>query len=89
MRTDCENTVLVALGGNAILKYQEEGTAEEQLRNVRTSCRTLARLIKEGDHIAITHGNGPQVGDILLRNEMAKEVLPPCRWTPAGRRARG
>ena len=39
---------MVALGGNAILKYKEEGTAEEQLRNVRTSCQVLARLIREG-----------------------------------------
>ena len=89
MRYDCGKTVLVALGGNAILKYKEEGTAEEQLRNVRTSCRTLARLIKEDYHIAITHGNGPQVGDILLRNEMAKEVLPPMPLDFCGAESQG
>jgi carbamate kinase len=89
MRNDCERTVLVALGGNAILKYKEEGTAEEQLRNVRTSCRTLALLIKEGYHIAITHGNGPQVGDILLRNEMAKQVLPPMPLDFCGAESQG
>ena len=89
MRDDCENTVLVALGGNAILKYKEEGTAEEQLRNVRTSCRTLARLIQEGYHIAVTHGNGPQVGDILLRNEMAKGVLPPMPLDFCGAESQG
>jgi len=89
MRYDCENTVLVALGGNAILKYKEEGTAEEQLRNVRTSCQPLARLIKEGHHIAITHGNGPQVGDILLRNEMAKGVLPPMPLDFCGAESQG
>ena len=86
---DCGRTVLVALGGNAILKYREEGTAEEQLRNIRTSCRTLARLIKEDYHIAITHGNGPQVGDILLRNEMAKEVLPPMPLDFCGAESQG
>ena len=89
MRYDCGKTVLVALGGNAILKYKEEGTAEEQLRNVRTSCRTLARLIKEDYHIAITHGNGPQVGDILLRNEMAKEALPPMPLDFCGAESQG
>ncbi|MGD0817980.1 MAG: carbamate kinase [Methanomassiliicoccales archaeon] len=89
MRYDCEKTVLVALGGNAILKYREEGTAEEQMMNVRASCRTLARLIKEDYHIAITHGNGPQVGDILLRNEMAKEVLPPMPLDFCGAESQG
>jgi carbamate kinase len=89
MRYDCERTVLVALGGNAILKYKEEGTAEEQIRNVRTTCEVLARLIKDGYHIAITHGNGPQVGDILLRNEMAKGVLPPMPLDFCGAESQG
>lgn len=80
---------MVALGGNAILKYKEEGTAEEQLRNVRTSCRTLAALIKDGYHIAVTHGNGPQVGDILLRNEIAKDVLPPMPLDFCGAESQG
>jgi carbamate kinase len=86
---DCERTVLVALGGNAILKYKEEGTAEEQMKNVRNACQTLARLIKEDYHIAITHGNGPQVGDILLRNELAKEVLPPMPLDFCGAESQG
>ncbi|HEY3420044.1 MAG TPA: carbamate kinase [Methanomassiliicoccales archaeon] len=89
MKYECEKTVLVALGGNAILRYKEEGTAEEQLRNVRASCRTLAQLIGEGYHIAITHGNGPQVGDILLRNEMAKGVLPPMPLDFCGAESQG
>jgi carbamate kinase len=89
MRYDCEKTVLVALGGNAILKYKEEGTAEEQMKNVRTTCRTLAKLIQEDFHIAITHGNGPQVGDILLRNEMAKDVLPPMPLDFCGAESQG
>jgi carbamate kinase len=89
MRYDCERTVLVALGGNAILRYKEEGTAEEQMRNVRTTCAVLARLIKDGYHIAITHGNGPQVGDILLRNEMAKSVLPPMPLDFCGAESQG
>jgi carbamate kinase len=89
MRYDCERTVLVALGGNAILKYNDEGTAEEQMKNVRTSCRILAQLIEKDYHIAITHGNGPQVGDILLRNEMAKGVLPPMPLDICGAESQG
>jgi carbamate kinase len=68
--------VMVALGGNAILKHTEEGTAMEQLRNVRTTSKFLTRLIQDGYQLAITHGNGPQVGDILLKNEIAKGSLP-------------
>ena len=69
--------ILVALGGNAILKHKEKGTAEEQLSNVRETAKQLVKLIQKGYHLAITHGNGPQVGDILLKNELAKSSLPP------------
>jgi carbamate kinase len=88
MLYDCEKTVLVALGGNAILKYKEEGTAQEQMRNVRTSCHVLARLIRDGYHIAITHGNGPQVGTSFCAMSWQRVCFRPCRWTSAGQRAR-
>lgn len=70
-----EKAVVVALGGNAILRHQEMGTAEEQLANVRRTSRHIVDIIREGYDVIITHGNGPQVGDILhLRNEMAREI---------------
>ncbi|UCE95179.1 MAG: carbamate kinase [Candidatus Bathyarchaeota archaeon] len=68
--------VLVALGGNAILRHKERGTAEEQFENVRRTCKHLVRLIQDGYRLAITHGNGPQVGDILLKNERSMDALP-------------
>jgi carbamate kinase len=68
--------ILVALGGNAILARENEGTAEEQFDNVRRACKHLACIIRHGHKIIITHGNGPQVGDILLRGELAKDKLP-------------
>ena len=68
--------LVVALGGNAILRRGEKGTAEEQLGHVRYAAGNLTALVKEGHDIAITHGNGPQVGDILLANECAKDTLP-------------
>jgi carbamate kinase len=68
--------ILVALGGNAILKHREKGTADEQFENVAATARHLSDLVKNGHRIAITHGNGPQVGDILLANECAKDMLP-------------
>jgi carbamate kinase len=68
--------LVVALGGNAILPRGEKGTAAEQFGHVRYAAERLAGLVEEGHRIAITHGNGPQVGDILLANECAKDTLP-------------
>ncbi len=81
--------VLVTLGGNAILKHRETGTAEEQLRNIRDISRILAKMVRAGYHIAITHGNGPQVGDILLKNELAKATLPPMPLDICGAESQG
>lgn len=70
-------TAVIAIGGNAILRSGEKPTQENQMRNVAVTCRGLADLIEKGYDIVITHGNGPQVGDILLRNELAKGEIPP------------
>jgi carbamate kinase len=82
-------TVLAALGGNAILKHQERGTAAEQLANVRETCEHLVALIRDGYKVAITHGNGPQVGDILLKNERARDLLPPMPLDVCGAQSQG
>jgi carbamate kinase len=76
-RTSMNEGIVIALGGNAILRHREVGTAEEQMTNVIETCEHLVRLVSRGSKIAITHGNGPQVGDILLQNDLAKGVLPP------------
>lgn len=68
--------IVVALGGNAILQAGQEGTFEIQYENVKKSTKFLAKLIKEGHKLVITHGNGPQVGNILLQNEEAKDIVP-------------
>lgn len=70
-------TAVIAIGGNAILRSGEKPTQENQIRNVAVTCKGLADLIQKGYDIVITHGNGPQVGDILLRNEIAKDEIPP------------
>lgn len=80
---------MVALGGNAILKHREKGTAEEQFENVRRTCEHLVKLIGDGYRIAITHGNGPQVGDILLKNERSKDILPPMPLDICGAQSQG
>lgn len=69
--------VVIALGGNAILQPGQEPTYENQLENVRLCTEIIARIVKNGHNVIITHGNGPQVGNILRQNEEAKDVVPP------------
>jgi carbamate kinase len=68
--------VVVALGGNAILQRGEDPTFENQYRNVRKSAEMIARLIHHGHTVVVTHGNGPQVGNILRQHEEAKDTVP-------------
>jgi carbamate kinase len=70
-------TIVLALGGNALAQPGEEGTITEQFRHTRESLGAVVELAREGWHIAIVHGNGPQVGNALVRNELARHVVPP------------
>jgi carbamate kinase len=81
--------ILVALGGNAILQREGKGTAEEQFANVRRASGHLVRLIQQGHKVTITHGNGPQVGDILLKDELAKGTLPQMPLDVCGAESQG
>jgi len=69
-------TVVVAFGGNAIIRPGQKGTFEEQKANVQETCRQLVDLVGQGYRLILTHGNGPQVGNILIKNELAREVVP-------------
>ena len=64
-------TVVVALGGNAILQPGQVGTFEEQLFNIDGAMRRIAQLVEEGWRVVLTHGNGPQVGNLLIQNALA------------------
>jgi carbamate kinase len=64
-----KKTAVVALGGNALLRGNEIGTIQQQEKNTYDTCISLLNLLKEDYNIVITHGNGPQVGNIMLRNE--------------------
>lgn len=81
--------VVIALGGNAILQPKQSGTAAIQFENVRNTCRQLAELINDGYQLVITHGNGPQVGNILLQNEEAKAKVPPMPLDICGSETQG
>lgn len=65
---------MVALGGNALLRDNQLGTIDEQEQNTTDTLENLVHLIREGYQLVITHGNGPQVGNILMRNDAGESV---------------
>lgn len=85
-----KKTVVVALGGNAILQAGQRGTFEEQLENVYHTAEQLADMVLSGQwRIVITHGNGPQVGQILLQNDAARHLVPPMPMDVCGAESQG
>ncbi len=71
--------LLVALGGNAIKQAHEKGTTIEQFLNCKKTAALLARVVKQmkpDDRLVITHGNGPQVGNLAVQQDLAKDVIP-------------
>ena len=68
--------IVIALGGNAIKQWDQKGSAEEQLANVRQSCAHIVRIIRGGNRVVITHGNGPQVGNLLIQQERGSPAVP-------------
>lgn len=68
--------IVVALGGNAILQEHEAGSAGEQMANLEQACEHLVPLIADGHRIIITHGNGPQVGNLLMQQAQAAAFAP-------------
>src|SRR3990172_1789489 len=70
-------TAVIAIGGNAILPPGSGGSAEDQRRRVPAPSRVLADLMAEGYDIALTHGNGPGVGNALPRHEAGRRSAPP------------
>jgi carbamate kinase len=69
--------IVVALGGNALLPEGERGDIHQQFAHTRESLAPIVALARAGYRMAIVHGNGPQIGDELYRNEMARRELPP------------
>lgn len=67
--------VVVALGGNALLRSNQKGTYKEQIDNVADTCEALMSFIKNGDNLIIGHGNGPQVGNVMLQHEAGAKMF--------------
>lgn len=82
-------TFVIALGGNSILREKEKGSADEQYANLNRTAEQLLGLLSSGNRIVITHGNGPQVGNLLLADEAAKDVVPPMPLDALGAQTEG
>lgn len=70
------SSILIAVGGNSLIRAGEKGTVAEQLANARRTASAVIGLIRAGHQIVLTHGNGPQVGAQLLRSERAADQVP-------------
>ena len=81
--------IVIALGGNALQSKDSAPTAQGQLEVVKHTCERIADICLKGNEIAIVHGNGPQVGRILLASETAKEVTPVMPFDVCGAMSQG
>ena len=81
--------IVIALGGNALQSGNTEPTAEGQLEVVKKTCERIADISSRGYEVAIVHGNGPQVGRILLASETAKDVTPAMPFDVCGAMSQG
>ncbi len=81
--------IVVALGGNAILQPGQKGTASEQRANIAATAGAIVSLVEMGHKVVVTHGNGPQVGSILLQNEAATDQVPAMPLDICGAESQG
>lgn len=81
--------IVVALGGNAILRSKQLSSYDAQFENVRRTCAQVAQLIAEGYQPVLTHGNGPQVGNLLIQNEAAARLVPAVPLDVCGAETQG
>ena len=68
---------IISLGGNALIRRGEKGTIEEQFAHADACMNEIAKMVTAGCRMVITHGNGPIVGNIVIRNESARNTVPP------------
>jgi len=81
--------VVIALGGNAILQPGQEGSVDEQLDNIDATVGQIARIIADGDRVVLTHGNGPQIGAIMIQNAAARDKVPAMPMDVCGAKSQG
>ncbi len=82
-------TIVIALGGNALLDPNTNGSVAEQIRTIERSCARVVQIIARGYRAVVTHGNGPQVGNLLIQQEEAKRLVPPLPLDICGAMTQG
>ena len=68
---------LIAFGGNALLPDSQRGLQDEQMRNARKAAELMVHIVRKGYELIVVHGNGPQVGNLLIQMEEAVTKIPP------------
>jgi len=81
--------IIIALGGNALEDKDSDSTAESQLKIIKNTMKCLVDVIASGYDVVITHGNGPQIGRIIIQNEVAKEITPAMPFDVCGAMSQG
>ncbi len=89
MPVKTKKTIVIALGGNSLIRPKEKGTIEEQYANLEETSAQLLELMASDNRIVFTHGNGPQVGNLLLASEAAKDIVPPLPLDICGAATQG
>ncbi len=80
-KNDPKDLAVIALGGNAIIRKGEKGDINQQFANTKATMRPIVNMIQKGYNLVLTHGNGPQVGNLMIMVDMAKDKVPE---TPLG-----
>lgn len=86
---DGKKKIVIALGGNALQSADSDGTARSQLEVVKKTCKSIAQISCNHYEMAIVHGNGPQVGRIIMASETAKNVVPAMPFDVCGAMSQG
>ena len=89
MPVNRQRTIVIALGGNSLIRANEKGTIEKQYANLRRTSEQLLELLTGENRIVITHDNGPQVGNLLLACEAARDIVPPLPLDICGAATQG
>lgn len=82
-------TMVIALGGNTLLRSDEKFSLKQEAKHIEEASKQIKKIVDRGYRIVITHGNGPQVGDILLQQSLASKVVPPMPMDVCGAQTQG
>jgi carbamate kinase len=81
--------LVIALGGNTLLRASRKFSIHQELENVERACAQLARIARKGNRMVITHGNGPQVGDIMIQQQFSRHIVPAMPLDVCGAQTQG